>query len=1068
MKFPVTKTKYSSRVLFSLLILGVVVVSVLLTKNAWDMHDLVRQRTTRYLMDVNAQISDKVDGRILNSVEMLLSVRDSAVDLAEEQVQPFLDRKRQFSDYDALYLFRTVEEAKVWIETQYTEVSLDSQTMKEESMQLLAVPSQDTIIYCVADESGRDPDVIVGIKTKKNLKTLLNSDSFDGEGTSFAITQDGVVITAPSKLDLFVELGHMNDETEKDQAIEKILAEMQKDVLAGRAGVAELPTCTDKDMMIGYSPLDYSDWYIITVIPADIISIGIDELSNWDLFLTVFIIALLAVSILISSVTYHSGRKKLERLAYYDEVTGGMSGALFRVMAQEALKGKVRQYALVSMDIQDFKLINKVFGTREGNRTLKYLHQVLKKNLSEDELAARDSGDVFCFLLRTREEDEIRARLKQIYEEANRFNQTKKDPFYLELCFGIYLPEDQEELVDMQEKANLARKYKKGDVRYRYNFYNEESQERTFREKELAAMVEHSLRDGDFLVYLQPKVGLKDKRIEGAEALIRWKHPEKGMLSPAMFIPMAEKYRLISRLDLFVFEQVCQILARWKRENRELMVISVNLSRQNLDNPMFLKDYQEICSRHSVAPNMIEFELTETIMFEDPQGIKSIIDDIHAYGFRCSLDDFGTGFSFLGLLNDLDVDAIKLDRSFFVGKNNNRRGRYVVESVLKLAAQLHIHTVAEGIDNLEQVQYLRKTACDMVQGFYFFKPMPVDEFERQVFDGERLRYVEIGEEETKDLSGAAVDALGEAAAPNSNIVMFSYFTREDEVVFSTPFSPVLENKYTIPNAKALFRHSDLIHENDREDFFRMIERCQREPIWVENALRFCMGEGRYEWLEVHLHKDSRPTENRRVITGILVNMSGWKNELSRWKEKANRDALTGLYNREFFEHYVQMQLQDGMLSSAAIIFIDIDDFKKANDTMGHTFGDEILCYVAQRILGVFRRTDVAARFGGDEFVVFLASVSREILVNRLEHLRQIFDHPYRSGTLQYKISGSIGAAMYPENGQAYASLLEHADCALYEAKRAGKDRYVLYEPHMVHSSRRKDGGASRQEDHSKG
>lgn len=382
-----------------------------------------------------------------------------------------------------------------------------------------------------------------------------------------------------------------------------------------------------------------------------------------------------------------------------------------------------------------------------------------------------------------------------------------------------------------------------------------------------------------------------------------------------------------------------------------------------------------------------------------------------------------------------------------------------------MAAQLHIHTVAEGIDNLEQVQYLREAACDMVQGFYFYKPMPVEEFERQVFEQNHLRYVEIGEDSPKKelAQDESLYSVDEKAAPNSNIVMFSLFTKEDEVVFSTPFSPVLENKYTFSNAKALFRCSDLIHENDREDFFRMLERCQRENIWVENALRFCMAEGRYEWLEVHLHKDSRPVESGRVITGILVNMSGWKNELSRWKEKANRDALTGLYNREFFEHYVEMQLQDRMVDSAAIIFIDIDDFKKANDTMGHTFGDEILCHVAKRILGVFRRTDIAARFGGDEFVVFLSSVSREILINRLEHLQKIFEHPYRSGTLQYKISGSIGAAMYPENGNDYATLLDHADSALYEAKNLGKDRYVLYEPYMLHSSRGRESGEPEQQ-----
>ena len=160
---------------------------------------------------------------------------------------------------------------------------------------------------------------------------------------------------------------------------------------------------------------------------------------------------------------------------------------------------------------------------------------------------ARNCGDVFFFLLKNRDKTTICTRLLKIYEAVNKFNQELKEPYYLELYFGIYQPESGDEaLADMQEKANIARKHKKGDDRYRYNFYDEEVQKRNIREKELMGMVEYSLRNGDFLIYLQPKVQLENNRIAGAEALMRWKHPEWGMLSPAMFIPSAERYRLIS------------------------------------------------------------------------------------------------------------------------------------------------------------------------------------------------------------------------------------------------------------------------------------------------------------------------------------------------------------------------------------------------------------------------------------------------------------------------------------------------------------------------------------------
>ena len=249
------------------------------------------------------------------------------------------------------------------------------------------------------------------------------------------------------------------------------------------------------------------------------------------------------------------------------------------------------------------------------------------------------------------------------------------------------------------------------------------------------------------------------------------------------------------------------------------------------------------------------------------------------------------------------------------------------------------------------------------------------------------------------------------------------------------------------DAQALFRTTELIHENDRQDFFRLLDRCRRENGWVHNTLRFYMAEGRYEWLELRLHQDR--TSGSGAISGTMVNMSGWKNEVDRWKEKATRDALTGLYNREYFEGTVKAQLDQKTYASAAILFIDVDDFKRVNDTFGHMFGDDVLCYVAKQILGVFRHTDVIARYGGDEFVVFAPSIKREVLEERLRRLCNAFQFPYRNETMEYKVSGSIGAAMYPLDGTEYETLLEHADCALYEAKNRGKNQFVLYEPHMA-------------------
>lgn len=233
-------------------------------------------------------------------------------------------------------------------------------------------------------------------------------------------------------------------------------------------------------------------------------------------------------------------------------------------------------------------------------------------------------------------------------------------------------------------------------------------------------------------MYLQPKIGTRDGKLKGAEALVRWKHPVKGVIFPDAFIPLFERSGKICQLDLYVFEEVCRILSGWIQEKKNVYPISVNLSRAHYYENDFLQKYYETAKKYGVPCELIEFELTESIFLEDDQiaHVKKSIRDMHRMGFRCALDDFGAGYSSLGLLKEFDVDTLKLDRRFFLDMSGEK-AQHVIRGVADLAVKLNMRTVAEGIETQEQLLFLQSIPCDEIQGYIFSPPLPVEEFEKQ-------------------------------------------------------------------------------------------------------------------------------------------------------------------------------------------------------------------------------------------------------------------------------------------------------------------------------------------------
>lgn len=425
--------------------------------------------------------------------------------------------------------------------------------------------------------------------------------------------------------------------------------------------------------------------------------------------------------------------RELEQLIYVDTLVGCSTYHKFQMDAQHILKRRPRAtHLLVKLDIDHFKLINQIYGYEKGNEVLCFVAKALAQTVrSKNEIFARIANDEFVALFAIAEQTEI--------EELNKsflihFHRLIGNDFSFKCRFpnGRYLitPCDIKttDIKDMFEKANIAHKTAKLAKTVDFIFYDESMTQEALRVRAIENKMTQALRNDEFVVYLQPKYYLKNETIGGAEALTRWKNENGDLFFPNAFIPVFEQNGFITKLDFYVFKKTCQTIQSWIIQGIEPVTVSVNFSRLHLDNINFVRELCEIVDGVGIDRKYLEIEITETVIFDHIDVLESLLDDIHKSGFRMSMDDFGSGYSSLGMLKDIPVDVIKIDRSFFANQRDIERSKTVVGSIIQMANKLGICIVAEGVEEQPHIDFLRELNCDMVQGYYYAKPMSVDNF----------------------------------------------------------------------------------------------------------------------------------------------------------------------------------------------------------------------------------------------------------------------------------------------------------------------------------------------------
>ena len=426
----------------------------------------------------------------------------------------------------------------------------------------------------------------------------------------------------------------------------------------------------------------------------------------------------------------------LEKIMKTDINTGVASQDSLMYYAVNLIKnGRIGDYTGIFFNIHNFKYVNKVFDYSQGDVILRNYAQMVKSYLDSDEEIARLGGDNFVVICRNENASDFISKIKDVHM-SHEFRSVKRE-IQLGVTAGIACLEGVDKPREVMARTSIAyqaaRKTGAGSI----VVYTKEIKKHLMDDQEILAAFPQALAAGEFVVYYQPKVRIADKSIYGAEALVRWVR-DGQVVTPARFIPQLEREGSVCRLDYYMLEQVCGFLKSRLDKGQKIVPVSVNFSRRHLEEIDLVERITGTIDRFGIDRSYIEIELTESEDYQNYEIMSSVIGRLKERGISTSIDDFGTGFSSLNMIKKVDLDTIKIDKSLipFDDVNNNKHQDIVMfSSIIDLIGRLGKKSVAEGVETTQQLDYLEKLGCDIVQGYVFDKPLPKDEFEQRLESG---------------------------------------------------------------------------------------------------------------------------------------------------------------------------------------------------------------------------------------------------------------------------------------------------------------------------------------------
>lgn len=476
-------------------------------------------------------------------------------------------------------------------------------------------------------------------------------------------------------------------------------------------------------------------WFVIPVNDLEVMILNNITLYHQDFIMMItsvmlcaVIIAVFVIYYLFSVISMILGVRRTTKVIYTDMITGGDNQLSFIRNGTKLLKKNrygQQNYAALHLEMRKYSSFCTCFGVNKGQELIEDFYKVLRKEIHKKEALSHQENAAFSLLLTYTDKNELEARVAKMRDSLNKVLPEMKMYFNT----GIYeVPPNEIDIEQYYNNAMIACEMSGDESENSIAYFDIEMNKQKLWERKVENDMERALANREFQVYLQPKISTSEEKLGGAEALVRWIHPTEGFIPPNRFIPIFEKNGFILKLDDYMLEEIARVQSEWLAAGRTLVPISVNVSRAHFTREDLAEHICAVVDKYNVPHSVIELELTESAFFDDKNVLLNTVQKLRKAGFKVSMDDFGAGYSSLNSLKELQIDVLKIDADFFRGADAEERGLLIVSEVIDLAKKLNMKIVAEGIESREQVEFLTEQECDLIQGYFYAKPMPVPEF----------------------------------------------------------------------------------------------------------------------------------------------------------------------------------------------------------------------------------------------------------------------------------------------------------------------------------------------------